>query len=137
MGGAGAGGGGVNGGNGERQGPSIAEEEDESSAADSEDDMRTDRCGVGNAPPPRGRAGRNVLEVADLDGGLEIDLNESGEDDSGYVHDLGADPPVDNTGAAVAAVSDDSGRRRKRVGKGKGNRHRRLCLLYTSPSPRD
>ena len=118
--------------NGERQGPSIAEEEDESDVEDSEDDMRTDRGGVGSAAV---RARRNELETEGLEeGGLEIDLDESDGDGSGYVHDVGAGTPVKNVrGAAVAVVpTDDSGRRRKEAGKGKGKRHRRLLRAGTS-----
>ncbi|CAM9487212.1 unnamed protein product, partial [Laminaria digitata] len=102
TGGAGAEGGGVNGGGGASQGPSIAEEEDESDVEDSEDDMRNDRGGDG-----RGRARRNVLQAAGLEeGGLEIDLDEPDGDDS---------------------AEDDSGRRRRGAEKGKrkGDRHLR------------
>lgn len=137
TGGAGAGGSGVViGRNGERQGPRIAEEEDESDLEDSEDGMRADRGRVGRAT---GRARNNALEMEGLEeGGLEIDLDESDGDDSGYVHDVGADPPQDSAGgvavAAAVVADDDSGRRRREPGKGKGkdNRHRRLLRAGSS-----
>lgn len=136
IGGAGAGGSGVViDRNGERQGPRIAEEEDESDVEDSEDDMRADRGRVGRAT---GRARNNVLGMGGLEeGGLEIDLDESDGDDSGYVHDVGADPPVDNAGGAAAAAvvaDDDPGGRRRGAGKGKrkDNRHRRLLRAGSS-----
>lgn len=125
--GASATGGGLSAGSGARHGPSIAEEEDESDVDEDEFGVYSEYGGTANAPPRR-PARKNALEEAGLEeGGLEIVLDESDEEGSGFVHDVGADPPEDNAGAAVVAVDDDNvGRRPRRGGKDKGKCHRRL-----------